>query len=306
MPSTRQQVVVGLGEVLWDCFADSRRPGGAPANVAFHASQLGHPGIICSRVGHDDLGRELRNHFADRGLDTRHLQEDNEYPTGRVTVDTTHPDRPSYVIHEDVAWDNLEYNSELERLMNGASAVCFGTLAQRNDRSRETIHRALSAAGEALIVYDVNLRQSWFHRDWIERSLHAARIVKLNSDELVALAGLLETGSADPSTFAHALRRRFAVDITCITRAEKGCLLIGPDVLVDVFGMNVVVADAVGAGDAFTAALMSGCLRGWPLRTAGEFANQVGALVAQRSGAMPLIADELSALIAQVERDNVS
>ena len=301
MGETDSRIVVGLGEVLWDCFGDSRRPGGAPSNVAFHARQLGHRGVICSRVGRDPPGDELLSYLSGRGLDTGHIQLDARHPTGHVTVDSTDPTDPSYVIHENVAWDNLEFDEPLERLMGEASAVCFGTLAQRSEPSREAIHRCLAAAGNALVVYDVNLRQSWYRRDWIERSLRASRVVKLNIDEVGVLAGLLETTSADPGGLAAALRDRYDVELVCVTRADKGCLVMGTDEQVDLPGVTVKVADAVGAGDAFTAALISGCLRGWPLPATARFANRVGALVASRPGAMPIITEELGALIDEAQ-----
>ena len=295
------QIVVGLGELLWDCFPDSRRPGGAPANVAFHAQQLGQRGVICARIGDDELGRELLAYLDARGLDTRYVQRDGIRPTGCVTVNTTNPDRPSFIIHENIAWDALEFNEELESLMSMAAAVCFGTLAQRSLRSRETIHHCLSAARNALIVYDVNLRQNWYERDWIERSLRTARVVKLNIDEVAVLAKLLETESADPQRFAADLRARFGVELVCVTRAEEGCLLIGPDETADVPGVRVEVADAVGAGDAFTAALICARLRGWGLQRAARFANEVGALVAARAGAMPALPAELADLVAKAQ-----
>jgi fructokinase len=298
------QIVVGLGELLWDCFPDSCRPGGAPANVAFHAQQLGQRGVICSRIGDDELGRELLAYLGARGLDTRHVQRDRSRPTGYVTVNTANPDRPSFIIHENVAWDALEFNDELGGLMGVAAAVCFGTLAQRSPRSRETIHRCLSAAQNALIVYDVNLRQNWYERDWIERSLRTADIVKLNIDEVAVLAEVLETESPDPQRFAADLRARFGVELVCVTRAEEGCALIGRDETADVSGVRVEVADAVGAGDAFTAALITARLRGWGLRTAATFANEVGALVAGRPGAMPSLPTELAELAAKVESDS--
>lgn len=301
MRAPGEQIVVGLGELLWDCFADSRRPGGAPANVAFWAQQLGHRGLICSRVGDDDAGRELLADLESRGLDTHHIQRDGRRPTGKVTVETTDPQRPSYVIHQDVAWDCLECVGDVQRLMRGAAAVCFGTLAQRSSRSRETIRRALVEAADALIVYDVNLRPPWYRRDWIERSMQAARIVKLNTDEVESLAAVLQTGSAEPAAFAAALRNRFGAEIVCVTRAERGCVVIGPEETVDLEGLTVEVADAVGSGDAFTAALISGCLRQWPLAATARFANAVGAWVAGRPGAMPQVGGELAALLAEAE-----
>lgn len=298
--SESPRIVVGLGELLWDCFPTGRLPGGAPANVAFHAEQLGCRGIICSRVGCDDLGDELCELLAEQGLDTTYVQRDSMRPTGTVTVDTTQPGDPDFVIHENVAWDALEFDSHTEDLFSNAAAVCFGTLAQRSATSRRTILRCLEAtAADCLVVYDVNLRQDWYRREWIDASLGRAGIVKLNSDEAVRLTQLLEIGSSDYAEFADSLRTRYGVGLTCITRAEQGCQVATPDETINVDGVDVQVADAVGAGDAFTAALIAGLLDGWPLSNSAKFANHVGALVAGRPGAMPALRDEFAELRSQ-------
>jgi fructokinase len=298
--SSELPVVVGLGELLWDCFDDSRRPGGAPANVAFQAGQLGCRGIVCSRVGDDPLGRELIDFLASQGLDTDWIQRDPDHPTGTVTVDTARADHPEYVIHEDVAWDCLELDLATEQLMARAAAVCFGSLAQRAALSCDTIHRALSLTNpECLIVCDVNLRQQWFDRETIARSLVDSRLVKLNEHEVTVLADLLETGSTEPADFVRELQERFDVHTVCVTRAERGCLMIAPDETVDSPGIPIELADAVGAGDAFTAAWIFAQLHDWPLPAQAAFANRVGALVASRTGAMPPLCDEFARLIAE-------
>jgi fructokinase len=293
-------IVVGLGELLWDCFDDSRRPGGAPANVAFQASQLGCQGVVCSRVGRDALGDELVDFLAAQGLATDWVQRDPAHPTGTVTVDARRANQPEYVIHENVAWDHLELDAAWKRLMADAAAICFGTLAQRSSDSRETIHRALaSASSDCLIVYDVNLRQQWYDRELINRSLAVANMVKLNDHEVIVLAELLATGSAEHVAFARVIQRRFDVDVVCVTRGANGCVLVSADEVVDSPGVRVEVADAVGAGDAFTAAWIAGRLRGWPLAAQAALANQVGALVASRPGAMPVLRDEFAQLLAE-------
>lgn len=300
MNTSKQPTVVGLGELLWDVFPDARRPGGAPANVAFQACQLGCRGIVCSRVGDDELGREIREFLEGQGLDTSLIQIDPEHPTGTVTVDTSVADHPEYVIHEDVAWDHLAWDDATRQLMEQADAVCFGTLAQRSPVSRETILQCLLATPEPCrIVYDVNLRQSWYDRIGIERSLQSADVVKLNHHETDVLAQLLEIGTTNPRQFADALQSRFDVSLTCMTRGENGCLLIRGDELVDVPGVRIDVADAVGAGDAFTAALIFALLQEWPLSLTGAFANRVGALIAGRPGAMPPLNADFRALIAE-------
>jgi fructokinase len=299
-PTNQNGVVVGIGELLWDCFADSRRPGGAPANVAYHARQLGLDGMICSRVGRDALGDELVQYLAGRGLDTRFVQHDHQHPTGTVTVNTERPDHPSYVIHEAVAWDHLRFDQTWADLFRRAAAVCFGTLAQRSPESRATIRQVLSAASAALRIYDVNLRPPWCALEVIEDSLRRAQVVKLNEDELLTLADRLDLGGSEPGSFGSALRDRFGVQLVCITRGKNGCLLLGPDEQVDLPGQPVQVADAVGAGDAFTAALTFGLIRGWPLGATARLANEAGALVAGRHGAMPELRAEFAALQARL------
>jgi fructokinase len=290
-------LVVGLGELLWDCFEDTRRPGGAPANVAFQANQLGCRGTICSRLGQDDLGEELTAFLDSQGVSTRDLQFDAERPTGTVTIEMQHGDHPEYTIHEDVAWDAMEFSPQWQRVMRSAAAVCFGTLAQRSEPSHSTIQQCLAATrDDCLIVYDVNLRQNYFSRPIIEESLQACRVVKLNGDEVAVIAETLELASSDPQAFANEVRDRFGVELTVVTRGDKGCLLISSEESADVPGEKIKVADAVGAGDAFTAGLISALLNDVPLKTAGEFANKVGAKVASCPGAMPDLKAEFEEL----------
>lgn len=300
LPSDSRPVVVGLGELLWDCFADARRPGGAPANVAFHAGQLGCTGAVASRVGHDALGDELLAFLAQQGISTQWVQRDAAHPTGQVTVVIGRNGQPQYTIHENVAWDYLELDGGLADLMGKAAAVCFGTLAQRSHASRRTIQKALAATSrECLVVYDVNLRPPFVKRDWIEESLVAAHVVKLNTEELAELADLLAIGSPDPVPFARVIQEHFGVETVCVTQGRQGCLLIERERVLPVPGVPIKVADTVGAGDAFTAALIYGRLQGWTPDKAASFATRCGALVAERPGAMPPLRDEFAALAAE-------
>lgn len=297
MSHSGQPLVIGLGEVLWDIFADSRRPGGAPANVAFQASQLGCRGIVLSRVGRDPLGRELLAFLASQGMATECIQQDPVHATGTVTVDTSEPAHPRFVIHEDVAWDYLEFDELWEALAGQAAAICFGTLAQRWPVSRHTIHRVLQAARPGcLIVYDVNLRQRWYQRDWVEASLAAAGWAKLNTEEAAELARLLELGQGDDVALARTLQERYGLEAVCITRAQRGALLVSGQTVVDQPGEHVEVVDTVGAGDAFTAAWIAAGLWQWPPAAQVAFANRVGALVASRPGAMPPLREEFAQL----------
>ncbi len=291
-----QPTIIGLGEILWDEFPDGRRPGGAPANVAFHANQVGARGLIASRVGTDSAGDELLEFLRSRELSTELVQRDPEHPTGRVSVELS-DGQPTYVIHREKAWDYLEAEAGLLQAMSQAGAICFGTLAQRSPVSRSTIHACLAAAGEqTLVVYDVNLRQDFYEREWIEASLHAAEVLKLNTDELDVLAGLLGLDGKSPASFASSVRKEFDVQLVCLTRGSEGCLLINETETVDIPGEPVDVADAVGAGDAFLAGFVSALLHSQSLEVAGQYANRIGGLVASRPGAMPDISKEAAAM----------
>ena len=290
--------IVGIGELLWDCFGDTRRPGGAPANVVFHATQLGAAGVLCTCVGRDEAGDALVAYLKDRGVDTAGVQRDEQHETGRVTVDASDPNHPCYVIHEDVAWDHIRCDARLEHLAADASAVCFGTLAQRSPTSRASIHRCLEAAKDAMIVYDINLRPPWFTPDVLAASLHRCDVVKLNEHEVVELAEMFAWPSKTMGDVADRLMQEYAISTVCITCGADGCFLQSSSQKVRVPGKPVDVADAVGAGDAFTAALVCGLLWRWPVGNVAGFANEVGGLVATRSGAMPPLSDAYRTLIA--------
>ncbi|MEZ6071411.1 MAG: carbohydrate kinase [Pirellulales bacterium] len=297
MTTSETPTIVGLGEVLWDCFGNSRRPGGAPANVAFHAQQLGGRGVVCSRVGNDALGEELISHLAGHGLATEFIQHDAHHPTGTVTVDSTDADAPRFTIHTGVAWDHLAFDAPLAQLAREARAVCFGTLAQRSHVTRDTIRQFVDCVDDdCLRVFDVNMREQWYDRESIEWSLAHADLAKLNGDEVLRLGALFEIDGDGVAEVAAGLGERLAVPVVCVTRGGEGCLLIGDGETCDGPSDEIEVVDAVGAGDAFTAALVSARLAGWPLERSGRFANDVGRLVVRHEGAMPDLCEEFAQL----------
>ena len=294
-PQSRAEapVVIGLGELLWDEFEDGRRPGGAPANVAYQATQLGLAGRIASRVGRDEDGDRLVEQVRRKGLDVQLVQVDGEHLTGRVTIDLE-DGQPSYSIHP-AAWDYIETTEPLTAACEQAAAICFGTLAQRGETSQATIAACCDAAGP-LKVFDVNLRQSYYSRDILEASLQHADVVKFNHDEALVIAKLLQR---DADSLPQSLRQDFEIGLVCITRGAEGCELIADE---RVFQPSepVEVADAVGAGDAFTAALTYATLHEWPLMERARLANAVGGLVASQRGAMPDIAERVASLLADI------
>jgi fructokinase len=235
--------------------------------------------------------------LAARGLDTRLIQRDPEWPTGRVSVELK-SGQPSYVIHQHVAWEHLAPEPALLDAMRAADAVCFGTLAQRTRRTRETIHACLAAAApRALIVYDVNLRQHWYDADTIERSARASAIIKLNDEELAVLCGLFRLPDSTPRTLAELLFG-WGARMVIVTRGAQGCTIVAPTQIWDVPSEPVQVVDTVGAGDAFTAAYIVATLRGWLPERSARLANRMGGLVASHAGAMPVVAAEASRWLA--------
>ncbi|MCI0461514.1 MAG: carbohydrate kinase [Gemmataceae bacterium] len=295
--------IVGLGEILWDLLPGGRQLGGAPFNFAFHCHQLGHATTIVSRVGQDDLGRAIRESLCGSDLSDTYLQEDTEHPTGTVAVDVDPAGQPTFTIREDVAYDYLTWEDRLEALFCQAEAVCFGTLVQRHPIARATVQRALHSAREALVVYDVNLRQHYFSLEIIEASLHASRWVKLNEGELSRLQDLLKLAGPNASTCLADLRQRYDLELACLTRGEHGCLVQTADEEIAVPGLHVHVVDTVGAGDAFTAGLLVYALEGRTLADAVVFANRLAARVAASAGGTPRLvrADVAVQLPAQPE-----
>jgi fructokinase len=280
--------IVGLGELLWDLFPSGRQLGGAPANFAYCSHLLGDTGIVVSRVGADELGNDIRESLASFGLTDDFLQSDDDHPTGTVKVKLDKAGQPDFTITYPTAWDFLQWNPSLLRLAKSADAVCFGSLAQRSAESRKTIRTFLDAVRpEAAKVFDVNLRQSFYSAEVLSESIARATIVKMNQDEVPEVASLLKISVGDARAFCREVLRLFNLPLICITRGDRGSLLVSNEEEHEHAGYRVKVSDAVGAGDAFTAGLVNQYLHGLPLAEANDFANRMGAWVASCAGAMP-------------------
>jgi len=281
--------VVGLGEVLWDMLPDGKQLGGAPANFAYMTSLLGDEGIVVSRVGSDALGRAAGRRLERLGLRASHLQLDRAYPTGTVKVRVDPAGQPTFEIAESVAWDFFEWTPEWRSLAERADAVCFGSLAQRCPQSRATVRQFLNALRpDATRVFDVNLRQSFYNAEVLSESAKLADIMKVNNEELPVMAKLLQIPFIyDESRAARWLRETFNLKLVCITRGANGSLLVSADDTSEHPGYRVHVADTVGAGDAFNAALVYHYLRTASLSTLNEAANRMGSWVASQIGATP-------------------
>ena len=298
----KSATIVGLGEVLWDMLPSGKQLGGAPANFAYMSNVLGDRGVVASRVGSDELGREARQAMDGLGITTCYVEEDTVRPTGTVQVRVDAAGQPEFTIAEAVAWDALEWTSQWAELALRAEVLCFGSLAQRSQKSRATIRRFLEAAPPSTLrVYDVNLRHTFFTKEVLHESLQLAHVVKLNDQELPRITDLLGLGGSDEVGRAQRLVDAYNLRLVCITRGEHGSLLVGNGQIAEHRGFKIKVADAVGAGDAFTACLAHHYLRGASLEEINENANRLAAWVASQVGATPSTGGrELSEILAKI------
>jgi fructokinase len=280
--------IVGLGELLWDLLPSGKQLGGAPANFAYITNLLGDNGVPASRIGNDSLGDEALQKLTQLGLSAAFVQRDSTHPTGTVNVKIDDSGQPCFEILQPVAWDFLDWSQEWKQLAGEADAVCFGSLAQRSPHSRSTVRHFLTATRpEAVRIFDVNLRQNFYSRQVLEESMSLATIVKLNHEELPKIMRLFEFEHQSEKESARRLLSIQDLKLVCITRGESGSLLISADECNEHAGVKVKVADTVGAGDAFTAAMVHGYVHGTALEQINETANRVGAWVASQSGATP-------------------
>ncbi len=293
MPVVKKPVVVGVGEVLWDLLPTGRQFGGAPANFAFHAAMLGAEAHVVSAVGNDSLGREILDRLDGLGIHREHVAVDDRHPTGTVSVELDNHGKPSYVIHEGVAWDFIPTTPTLLDLARLADAVCFGSLAQRSEVSRATLRKFLSATSQhCLKVFDINLRQHYYGLEIIEAGLTASDVLKLNDEELPVVAGLLSL-RGDEDRLLRLLLERFSLRLIALTKGSRGSVLASLSGTSVHPGVPTTVVDTVGAGDAFTAAVVMGLLDGRDLDAINQRANLLASRVCGEAGATPRILDDV-------------
>ena len=281
--------VVCFGEVLWDILPTGQQPGGAPFNVAVHLHQLGQPAQLISRVGDDELGRELLDFIASKGLETDYVQQGKTHLTGIVKVNVDDASEVTYKIVQPVAWDYIQYTDELAALVADAEMLVFGTLACRQADTRKTLNKLLEKA--KCRVFDVNLRPPHYTRDLVRHLIGKADIVKLNHHELAEIMPWFgDAATSDRATAMHWLAERFQLQAVCVTCGAEGALLYTGGQLYTAPGLVIEVRDTIGSGDAFLAALLRGWLRRDEPGEMLRFACAAGALVATHQGATPAIA----------------
>jgi fructokinase len=298
-------LILGIGELLWDVLPEGPQLGGAPANFAVMAGRLGNHAVVLSRIGRDNLGRKAMELLNPLPADASFLQVDPAHETGRVTV-AFEAGQPHYTIHQPAAWDFMELSDEWVQLAERADAICFGSLAQRANESRQTIQTLAAQTSAACVrVFDVNLRTPFYSGEVIQESLELATVMKMNDAEVpqvLALLGLPGYEEAAPDHLrlgAERLLEEFpSLEMVAVTRGGHGSLLVKREEWHEHPGVAVNVADTIGAGDAFTAAMTHYLLRGADLAALNEAGNRWGGWVASQAGAMPALPDAVRAGIS--------
>jgi len=278
------QSIVCFGEVLWDLLPSGKIAGGAPMNVAYHAKVFGLPCQMVSRVGVDDLGRELLVFLSDKGIPTSLVQRDHTFSTGTVNVQLDEKGSPTYEIVQPAAWDYIHPDEAAKQAVKDASAIVFGSLACRTERTKKTLLELLELA--TVRVFDVNLRQPFFSKDLLETLLAKATVVKMNDEELETLSGWFGvTGNeVDKMNF---LKEQFQLDALIVTKGANGAAFLNETNHYSHPGFKVQVQDTIGSGDAFLGAFLSKLLKGASAEESLETACAAGALVATKKGATP-------------------
>lgn len=290
-------IIVGMGEALWDVLPEGKKIGGAPANFAYHVSQFGLDSCVVSAVGEDKLGKEILDNFDEKQL--TYQIEQVPYSTGTVQVELDEAGVPCYDIKEGVAWDNIPFTPELEDLARRTRAVCFGSLAQRSIVSRETINRFLDTMPEGedqWKIFDINLRQGFYTKEILCVSMRKCNILKINDEELITLSRMFGWPGIDLEDKCWILLAKFNLRMLILTCGVNGSYVFTPGEISFVETPKVEVADTVGAGDSFTAAFVAAILKGKSVADAHHLAVKVSAYVCTCNGAMPKLPEELTGL----------
>lgn len=287
-----KQIIVGLGEALWDCLPDGKKLGGAPANFAYHVGQFGFDTIAVSAVGNDRLGDETIASLEAKGL--KYMMPRVSYPTGTVQVTLDDNGIPTYDIRENVAWDNIPFSPELEDLAHNCRAVCWGSLAQRNVVSRDTINKFLDTAPkDCLKIFDINLRQNFYTKEVISESIKRCNVLKINDEELVLIGRLFGYPGLDMENKCWLILGKYNLDMLVLTCGVNGSYVFTPGSVSFQETPLVDVVDTVGAGDSFTGTFCASILSGMSVKDAHALAVKVSAFVCTQSGAMPVLPEEL-------------
>lgn len=304
----RQPRALVFGEALWDLLPSGEVLGGAPLNFAYRLGSLGVPTWFVSQVGDDDLGRRTLDQMTELGMDTSLVSVSRDLPTATVIVELDDQRQPHYTIVENVAYDAVPWSDELGRAAEEADILCFGTLAQRDPRSRSTLRRIVEAFSGDTVLVDINLRTNCYTEETVRWSLAQGTIAKLNDQELVEIGEMYGAGAGgghgsgsgrEDGTEAEleslieraiGLRKVIGLATLVVTLGSAGALAVvegGEPVVVP--GFQVTVDDPCGAGDAFAGMFMASVIEGLSLEESLTRANALGAAVATQPGATQIV-----------------
>ncbi len=284
--------VVGLGEALWDVLPEGKKLGGAPANFAFHAGQFGLNSIAVSALGEDQLAEETIQQLEEKKL--KYCMPRVPYPTGTVQVSLDEEGVPTYDIKENVAWDNIPFTDEVKQVAANTRAVCWGSLAQRNATSRESIYSFLDSTPEGCMkIFDINLRQNFYTKEVVCESLKRCNVLKINDEELVTIGRMFGYPGLDIENKCWLILGKYNLDMLVLTCGVNGSYVFTPGSMSFQETPKVEVADTVGAGDSFTGTFCAAILAGLPVAEAHRHAVEVSAFVCTQNGAMPQVPDTL-------------
>ncbi len=287
-----KRLVVGLGEVLWDMLPEGRKIGGAPVNFAYHAGQFGIDTMAVSAIGNDKLGEDTIAEM--NGKHLNHIFPSVPYPTGSVQVSLDEKGVPAYDIKENVAWDNIPFTNEIESVARNCRAVCFGSLAQRNAVSRNTIRKFIESTPSGCIrIFDINLRQNFYTSNVIRDSLELCNILKINDEEIMLVSRMFNYDSSNIENVCRTIMEDFSLEMVILTCGTKGSYIFTKGGISFMPTPKVNVADTVGAGDSFTGSFCAAILRGLPVAEAHKKAVEVSAYVCTQNGAMPEIPESM-------------
>ncbi|MHC4605059.1 MAG: carbohydrate kinase family protein [Planctomycetota bacterium] len=292
---------LAFGELLWDLLPTATILGGAPFNFVYRVNALGDRGLMVSRLGRDELGKQAFDKVVVLGVETTYLQWDERYPTGTVKISFDADNNPDFVIIPGVAYDFMESSDALLDMVAKVDCLCFGTLAQRSPKSRQTLERLISHASNSLKFLDINLRKDCYGKDTVLSSLHKADVLKLNEDEAHKLAQMLDLAHATIPQFCEALFSKWPLKYCLVTLADCGAFAFSHrNEQIYSPGYRVDSVDSLGSGDAFSAGFVHKILRDRSTGEAVEYGNALGALVVTTEGATAAISTkEIDAFLKQ-------
>jgi fructokinase len=278
---------VAYGEVLWDVFANEKKIGGAPLNVALRMKTFGCEVAMISCVGNDQDGRVIKEEIKSLGLKTDTIVISEDFPTGLVNVTLNERGSASYEISYPSAWDKIVLNEQAEKIVKQADVLIYGSLVCRDAVSRKTLKELLNSV--AYKVFDVNLRKPHYSYEILQELMNSADFIKFNDEELLEIATAMESPFTSLEDNMHFIAEKTKVRAMCVTKGKHGALLMWEGELYQNGGYPIKVSDTVGAGDSFLAALITSLLTDKAPQNAIDFACAVGALVAEAPGANPEI-----------------